>query len=86
MAIQPHLVVGKGRRQLCGQPGDLVFVFPAHAFAQRVQRGQPVQRAGIEIMEAQLAGNKCRHGAFAGGGRAIDGNNGAEHDHDRKPD
>ena len=46
------------------------------AATDRRQRGQAVQRAGIEEVEAQLVGDLVGHRALARCGRAVDGNDG----------
>src|SRR5207244_7795268 len=53
-----------------GDRGEPVFI--ERAFAQRNERDQPVKRAALEIVEAQLARHAARDGALARGGRTVD--------------
>jgi hypothetical protein len=75
---QEDVAAVEARRQVLGHLGDGVLVVQVGAAAQRRQRGQAVQGAGIEQVEAEVVGTRGGRAAvgdraLAGRGRTVDG-------------
>ena len=55
------------------RPGHRRLVLGGHALAHGGQGRQAVERAAVQHIPAQRLGDAVRHGALAGGGRPVDG-------------
>jgi hypothetical protein len=76
LTIRKYLAPSKRRSSPLRQSRQASLVVQGHAGCLGGIGGDPVDGAAVQIMETQRLRHQCRHRALAGGGRAVDGDDG----------